>query len=131
MQTVGVLVAALAAFAFGALWYTALSKAWLRAAGIACDAAGKPLKTSASPFVISAVSLVLIAGMMRHVMTMSGLSTPLDGLMVGFGLGALCVLPWLVTCYAYAQRPKILWVIDGAYVVLGTTIVGVVLSFFL
>ena len=131
MQYLGVLVAAAAAFAFGAVWYMSLSRTWLAAAKVECDENGRPVNASAMPFVICAVSLILIAGMMRHVMTMSGLSTLVEGLMVGFGLGAFIALPWLVTCYAYAQRPKMLSYIDGAYVVIGCTIIGVVLSFFL
>lgn len=61
-----VLVAAVAAWLFGALWYTALSKPWLRAARI--DPA--TMKRSATPFVVSFIAelvmATVIAGAVAH-----------------------------------------------------------------
>jgi Protein of unknown function (DUF1761) len=132
MQIVGVLVAALAAFAFGAVWYIALSKPWMVAAGIKIGADGKPEGNgSAMPFVIGAIALILVSGMIRHIMTMSGLSTLIDGLMVGFGIGAFAILPWMAMNYGYAMRPRMLTILDGTYAVVGCSIIGVVLSFFI
>jgi hypothetical protein len=130
MQYVAVLVAAAAAYGFGAIWYMTLSKPWIAAAGIECDANGKPVNSSAAPFVISALALIVVAGMMRHVFVMSGLDSPMDGLMGGFGLGAFVVLPWIVTNYAYSSRPRNLTLIDGCYALIGCTIIGIVLTLF-
>jgi hypothetical protein len=130
MQYVAVLVAAAAAYGFGAIWYMTLSKPWIAAAGIECDANGKPVNSSAAPFVISALALIVVAGMMRHVFVMSGLDSPMDGLMGGFGLGAFVVLPWIVTNYAYSSRPRNLTLIDGGYALIGSTIIGIVLTLF-
>jgi hypothetical protein len=130
MQYVAVLVAAAAAYGFGAIWYMTLSKPWIAAAGIECDANGKPVNSSAAPFVISALALIVVAGMMRHVFVMSGLDSPMDGLMGGFGLGAFIVLPWIVTNYAYSARPRNLTLIDGGYALIGCTIIGIVLTLF-
>jgi hypothetical protein len=131
MQYLGVLLAAAAAYAFGAVWYMTLSKQWMAAAGVACDENGKPLNTSIAPFILSAVAMVVVAGMMRHIMIMSGLSALIEGLMVGFGLGIFITLPWITINYAYAGRPRMLTYIDGTYAVVGCTLIGVVLSFFL
>lgn len=61
-----VLVAAVAAWLFGALWYTALSKPWLKAARI--DPA--TMKRSAMPFVVSFIAelvmATVIAGAVAH-----------------------------------------------------------------
>ena len=132
MQYVGVLVAAAAAFAFGAAWYMTLAKPWMAAAGIKMGEDGKPQGNGSSmPFIIGAITLILVSGMTRHIITMSGLSTLLDGLMVGFGIGAFTILPWMAMNYAYSMRPPMLTVIDGGYAVISCTIIGVVLSFFI
>jgi hypothetical protein len=132
MQYLGVLVAAAAAYAFGAVWYMALAKPWMAASGVPVGEDGRPANgMNPMPFIISGIAVILVAGMMRHVMIMASLSTFLDGLMTGFGLGAFVVLPWIVTNYAYAARPRNLTYIDGAYATVGCTIIGVVLSFFL
>jgi hypothetical protein len=130
MGVLAVLVAAAAAYAFGAAWYMTLGKTWVKAAGVACDENGRPVGGSAMPFVISAVAMIIVAGMMRHVFIMSGLDTPGEGLMGGFGLGAFVVLPWIVTNYAYAMRPRALSLIDGGYALIGCTIIGLVLVLF-
>lgn len=128
MQFWVVIVAAAVAYAFGAIWYMALSRVWQRAAGIAVGPDGRPLQRSALPFVIGAVLLILVAGMMRHIFQMAGLDTFLEGLMGGFGLGAFIVLPWIAMNYVYADRPRNLTLIDGGYAVIACTIMGIVLG---
>jgi hypothetical protein len=130
MGFLSVLVAAAAAYAFGAAWYMALGNAWMDAAGLRKGADGRPEGSSPMPFVISAVAVVVVAGMMRHVFAMSSLDTLGDGLMGGFGIGAFLVAPWIVTNYAYAMRPRTLTLIDCGYAVIGCTIIGIVLTLF-
>ena len=68
--------------------------------------------------------------MMRHVFAMSGLDTPVEGIMGGFGAGAFLITPWLVLCYGYSMRSTMLKVIDGGYAIIGCTIIGLVLTLF-
>lgn len=128
MQFWTVIIAAAAAYVFGAVWYMGLSRAWLSAAGIAVGPDGRPLRRGAMPFVIGAALLILVAGMMRHIFQMAGLDTFLEGLMGGFGLGAFIVLPWIAMNYVYAGRPRNLTLIDGGYAVIACTIMGIVLG---
>lgn len=132
MGILAVLIAAAGSYAFGAFWYMKNSKAWLEASGIECDENGKPVNgSSPAPFILSAIAMIVIAGMMRHVFAMSGITSIGGGLLAGFGLGAFIVLPWILTNYAYAMRPRMLSAIDGAYAVIGCTIMGAVLALFL
>ena len=71
MNYLAILVAAVAAFAFGAVWYMSLSKPWLAALGktpqeIKSMTGQRPM----TPFIVSAISLVVmawvIAGLMGH-----------------------------------------------------------------
>lgn len=131
MEVVNVLVAAAGSWLFGAVWYMALSKPWLEASGIECDENGRPKNGgSPLPFILSAICMVLVAGLMRHVMAMSGLTTVWQGLMVGFGVGAFFIAPWTMINNAYGMRPFKLTMIDGGYAIIGCSIIGVILALF-
>jgi hypothetical protein len=131
MQYLAVLAATIAAYAFGAFWYITLSKPWIADSGIPVDANGKPLGNgSPMPMVIGFICILLVAGMTRHIFQMAGMDTISEGLMGGFGLGAFIITPWLGMCYNYGMRPFRLILIDGAYAIVGCTIIGVVLTLF-
>lgn len=131
MQWIAVILAAVAAYGFGAFWYTTMSKPWIAASGIAVDADGKPAGSgSATPFIIGFVAELIVAGMMRHIFVMAGLDTFGEGLMAGFGIGAFLITPWVAMNYAFAARSYRLMVLDGVNSVVGCTVMGIVLSFF-
>ncbi len=131
MEYLNVIAAALAAFAFGAVWYRSMSKPWIAAAGIPVDADGKPPGNgSQMPFVIGLLAMILVAGMMRHIFATSNLTTIGDRIMGGFGIGAFLITPWVAMNYAFGMRKPALTVIDGVNSVVGCTIMGVVLNAF-
>jgi len=131
MGVVAVLVAALAGFAMGAVWYMVLSKPWMKAAGIPMDENGKPQgNMSATPFVIAGVCMILVAGMMRHIFSMAGIDSAGAGLIAGLGVGAFFITPWVAMNYGYAKRPVNLTVLDGGYSILGPGVIGLVLGLF-
>ncbi len=127
MEYLGVIVAAVASYAFGAGWYMVLGKQWLAAAELNLD---KIDARNPVPFIISFVAAILVAGMMRHTFAMGGIETAKNGLWAGFGLGAFIATPWIVTNYAFAGRSMRLMFIDGLYCVVGCTIMGLVLTLF-
>jgi len=124
MEFLNVLVAAVAAWLFGALWYGMLGKQWM-------DATGKKPEdidpSNKKPFIISFVCMVIVAGMMRHIFALSGLNSVGLGIMGGIGLGLFIVLPWIVTNYVFSGHKGKLIMIDGGYAVIGSTIMGIVL----
>jgi hypothetical protein len=131
MEYLAVLVAAAGAYAFGAVWYMINAKAWMAASGIESDENGKPVGgASVGPFIISAIMVILVAGMMRHIFVKADMDTLAEGFMGGGGLGLFVVAPWIVTNYAYSMRPRNLTLIDGAYAVIGCTIIGIILTLF-
>ncbi len=131
MGLINVLAAALGGYVFGAIWYMALAKPWMQAAGIKMTADGKPVGNgSALPFVLSAVAMVLVAGMMRHIFALSGIDTVGKGLVSGLGIGLFFIAPWTMNNYAYAGRPFKLTLIDGGYAVFGCAIIGAILVSF-
>jgi hypothetical protein len=131
MGLMNVLAAALGGYVFGAIWYMALAKPWMQAAGIKMTADGKPDGNgSALPFVLSAVAMVLVAGMMRHIFALSDIDTISKGLVSGLGIGLFFIAPWTMINYAYAGRPFKLTLIDGGYAVFGCAIIGAILVSF-
>ena len=130
MGLVSVIVAAAAAYAFGAIWYMTWAKKWVAAAGLATDENGQPLNKSPLPFVISALAMLIVAGMMRHIFAISATNGLVSGAIAGFGLGAFIAAPWIVTNYAYADRPLTLIITDAGYALFGCAIIGAVLGLF-
>lgn len=128
MEIVSVIVAAAAAYGFGAFWYMTLSKQWVIAAGIAVDENGKPVNQSIKPFILSGIAMLFVAGMTRHIFAMAGIEGLVKGLVSGLGLGAFIALPWIVINYAYSDRPKALTFIDGGYAVIGCAIIGAIIG---
>jgi hypothetical protein len=127
MEFLNVIVAALAAFGFGAVWYIAMSRPWMAASGVteAEQKASGPM-----PFVVGLAAMVLVAGMMRHLLATSGVTTLGGGAVAGLGIGAFLVMPWVAMNYAFALRKPSLTVIDGVNAVVGCTIMGAVLNAF-
>lgn len=131
MGFVGVLVAALAGWIFGAVWYMALSKPWMAAAGLRPGPNGRPEGDSALPYMLSALAMVIVAGMMRHTFVGSGIFTFGKGLVSGLGIGAFFISPWIMINNAYTGRPFRLTAIDAGYAIFGCGIIGAVLTVFL
>lgn len=129
MGVIAVLVAAAASWVLGAVWYMTLSKPWMKAAGIKREADGKPQGNgSPLPFVLSAICMILVAGMMRHIFAMAGIATPSAGLVSGLGIGAFFIAPWVMINNAYAMRPFQLTLIDGGYAIAGCGLIGAILN---
>ena len=131
MGFLAVIVAALAGFGVGAIWYMSLSKPWMEAAGIQVGADGRPANGSSPvPFVVALVAMLLVAGMMRHAFAMAGIDGFGKALLSGLGVGAFFVAPWLAMDYAYSMRDRRLTLIDGGYAILGCGVIGAVLGLF-
>ncbi len=130
MDYVAVLVAAAGAYGFGAFWYMINSKRWMAAAGITEEQAAGGAGKKPGPFIISAIMVIMVAGMMRHIFGMAAIDTIDKGWLAGLGIGAFIVAPWIVTNYAYSMRPTTLTIIDGAYAIIGCTIIGTILTLF-
>ncbi len=127
MEFVAVIVAGLAAFAWGAVWYSVMAKPWMAANGLTEETINR---SNPVPYIISLVAVILVAGMTRHIFVTSGVDTVWLGGVSGFGLGLFIAVPWLATNYGFAQRPFALTLIDGMYSTVGCTVIGIVLTLF-
>ncbi|MFT6676867.1 MAG: hypothetical protein ACJAVM_003073 [Sulfitobacter sp.] len=130
MDFFAVIVAAAAGFAFGAVWYSVLSAPWLAAAGLKMGADGKPEGYSTTPFILSGIAMLLVAGMMRHSFALSGIDSLGKGMVSGLGVGLFFISPWIMINNSYAGRPFKLTLIDGGYASFGCALIGLVLTLF-
>ncbi len=123
MELISVIVAGVASYAFGAIWYMALAKPWMAAAGIEVGEDGRPANSSdPKPYIIALVCAIVVAGMMRHIFGLAGID--------GLGMGAFIAAPWIVTNCGFGGRPMKLALIDGGYAAGGCTVMGIVLGLF-
>jgi hypothetical protein len=131
MEFLSVIAAAAVSFVLGALWYMALAEPWMRAAGIARNSDGTPMGGQ-SPLLFAGTFILqlIVAGMMRHVFSLSGIETIAAGLVAGAGVGAFIITPWIAMNNAYGMRPLSLTLIDGGYATLGCAVMGLVLTLF-
>ena len=113
----GVLVAAVAGFAFGAAYYMSLSRPWLAALGKTREQVAAEGKGSPMPFVISIVALVVmawvLAGTIGHLGP--GQVTWKNGVITGLFIWLGFVVTTLSVNYAFGQRKPMLGVIDGIH----------------
>lgn len=124
MNFLAIIVAGVAGFAFGAVWYTLMAKPWLSAVGLTEETINR---ANPVPYVTGLIGCVICAAMMNHMFTRGGIDTIGAGLTSGLGLGLFIAVPWLATNYAFAQRPIRLTLIDGGYSTGGCAAIGLVL----
>jgi hypothetical protein len=125
-----VIVAAIASFGFGALYYMALARPWMAALGkTEAELRANPSKT---PFVVSAVAELvmawMVAGVLGHLGT--GQVTVLNGAITGVFLWFGFVLTTLVVNHAYQGAKRAQTAIDAGHWLGVLVIQGLVIGAF-
>jgi hypothetical protein len=112
-----VVIAALAGFGLGAVWYTVLSKPWMHAVGLT-EAECKARNQGAGrivPFVISIVALFVMAWMLAGIMGHLGQISIRGGVISGFLVWLGFVITTMVANYAFHGASHVLTLIDGGH----------------
>ncbi len=131
MTILSIILAALASYALGAVWYMSLAKPWMAASGVPVGDDGKPVNSSSPvPYLISLVAMLIVATMMRYGFGVAGVEGVVGGLLGGIAIGAFFITPWIALNNDYSTRPMSLTVIDGGYAILGCGVMGLVLTLF-
>ncbi len=102
----------------------------MEAANIKVDENGRPEGDSALPYIMAALAMIVVAGMMRHTFALSGIETFGKGLISGLGIGLFFISPWIMINNGYTSRPFKLTLIDSGYAAFGCAIIGAVLTLF-
>jgi len=128
-----VLIAAVAAWIFGAVYYGLLGKAWLAAQGetpetMKAKNAGKSGIAKAAPFIISFIAEIVMAAALQGILFHSAMNTMRQGIIAG----ALCWLGFVATTVlvnnAYPGRKFMLTVIDAGHWLGVLLIIGAVIG---
>lgn len=133
VKLAAVIVAAIAAWLFGAVYYTSLGKAWLAAQNKTEDdikCGGKTGFAKAAPFILSFIAEILMAGMLAGLMIRSGPMTIVHGLKAAFAVWFGFMLTTMAVNYAFADRKPALTLIDAGHWLGVVLIMGAVIGFF-
>jgi hypothetical protein len=124
---IAILVAGLAGWIFGAIWYTALGRVWQRAQGLDPEAC-KGQKMPLAPLLVSFLAALVMSAVLYQLLSNLGVlgvaPAALAGLTIGVGFLATSTL----VNNMFQQKPFTLTVIDGGHWVLAVTVEAIVLS---
>lgn len=124
---VAVLVATVAAFAFGALWYGALfSKAWLKAIG----KSEEDLERTITPMVVTFVAQFVMATVLYGILVHVGIAGIRAGILSGVMVWGGFVLTSMVINHAFQGAKPMLTLIDGGHFLGVLIIMGGILGAF-
>jgi hypothetical protein len=129
-----VVVAAVAAWLFGGVYYTALSRPWMAAQGKTveqrkAELAGKSGLAKAAPFVLVFVAELIMAWALYGILFHMSMLNLRDGIISGAALWFGFVLTTIASNNAFAGRRPMLTVIDslgwlGAMLIIGAIVGG-------
>ena len=127
MQYLSVILATIACWGLGAVYYNLLSKPWLKAIGKTEDEIDS---SDFKPYIISFVAQLICIGVIDHIFARSGINSLMVGLIAGACIGAFIIGPWVFLHNAYEGKPMKLSVINSGYATLGLAAAGAVLGLF-
>ncbi len=122
MNLLTIVLAALAFFVVGAIWYGVLfGKAWQRAAGLSDEQVKSG--NMALIFGLTLAFELLIALVLAHQFAMTGASDRAI-MMISIGFGAFVMTPAIGINYLYQRKSGTLFAIDAGHFVLGMAAMG-------
>ena len=117
-----ILIAAIASFAFGAVWYGALSRQWMAARGLSAadmEKAKARWARSPCPIIIAFVALLIMAwmfaGVLLHLARGGMAMSVRAGMISGFFLWLGFVITTMAVNHAFQGAKRSLTLIDGGH----------------
>ena len=118
---VAVIVAAIAYFVWGGIWYTVFGKVWDTLTGIHVMAS--------TPYVVSFLIGFPLAYVIAYLLgNMREATGPGAGALIGAVIGIGIWATNLLVVDMFEAKPFGLWLIDGGYAVFGMAIVGAIIG---
>ena len=123
---IAVVVAAVAAFALGAIWFAppVFGNAWLAALGKPKEEMGMPASAMGLSFVVTLVICLTMA----MILTRMPLTTTMGAARLGFAIGAGIVAMGMASDFAFTKWPRKLYWIQASYHVVMMTLIGTILG---
>jgi hypothetical protein len=127
---IAVIIAALAGFGLGAVWYMILAKPWMHAVGKTESELKAESPTQVVPFAIAIVALFVMAWMLAGLMGHLGQVSIRGGVITGFLVWLGFVITTMGVNHAFSGAPTKLTLIDGGYWLAVLLIQGAVIGAF-
>ena len=123
-----VIVAGLAYFMLGAIWYSFIFKnAWLKAANVNVN--DPNMKGGVAQIMLTSLILMIIASLgIALILSKISPQTTMTGVKVGLLAGLCFSVTGISISYLYEKRPLALHLINGAYNTVGCVIAGIILA---
>lgn len=125
-------VAAISYYALGALWYSLLfQKAW-----VAGHKIEMPTTEEGKAAMKKSMPMIMITGLLMNIVTAIivgmfvmalGSMHCVSGIKLGLALSVIGAIPLLMS-HSYMMKPFKVWIIDGAYHVVGITLCSIIIS---
>jgi Protein of unknown function (DUF1761) len=125
-----IVIAALAGFGLGAVWYMVLAKPWMHAVGKSEGELRPEGSAKALPFAIAIVALFIMAWMLAGIMGHLGQVSVRGGVISGFLVWLGFVITTMGVNHAFSGAKPMLTVIDGLYWLVVLMIQGAVIGAF-
>ena len=120
-----ILVSALAFFALGAVWYSALfGKAWMAAVGIPKERIEQ--SSAVRAFIGTGIAAIVMAYVMSYLLDYSNGHDVKGGLIAGFFTWLGFVGTTFTIQYLFERRNLKLWLINNGYHLVGLLLMGVI-----
>ncbi|MEZ5828031.1 MAG: DUF1761 domain-containing protein [Hyphomicrobiales bacterium] len=127
---VAVIIAALAGFGLGAVWYMVLGKVWLRALGKTPAELQQKGSAKALPFVISIIALLIMSWMLAGIMGHLGDVTVRGGVITGAFVWLGFVITTMGVNHAFSGAKPMLTLIDSGHWLAVLLVMGAVIGAF-
>jgi Protein of unknown function (DUF1761) len=123
-----IIVAGLAYFAVGAVWYqqAVFGKAWAEGHNLTIDPE-KAKKQMPVLMALTGVTTIVVAFLIGFLVSALYSQTVMSGIKVGLFAGVLIACCVGIN-YAYTSKSAKVWLIDAGYHVLGTVVCGIIIS---
>ncbi len=122
-----VVVAAVATYVIGIIWYAALfRKAWLRLSGLS------EMKVSVLSVVLSLIGAFLMSYVLHHALFFASAYLKVSGVGAGLEVGVFnwlgFIAPVTVGVVIYEKKSWLLWILNNGYWLLSLLVMGIILS---
>lgn len=129
LNWLAILVAGVAYFLLGAIWYSFIFKnAWIKASGV--NANDPNMKKGVAQTMLASLVLMIITslGLALFLLKIEGAANWMSGAKVGLVAGVCFSATAISISYLYEKRPWMLHFINAGYNVAGCVVAGVILS---
>lgn len=129
-HVIAVPVAAIAAFAIGAIWYSPLlfAKPWVKAQGHTPEKLAAMQAGAGKAYGVSFLCFILMAAVVHILLSHLGVTGWHWGAIWGFHLWLGIAVPIGLTANMYSDKPLMAWIIDAGYQLVYLVVMGAILG---